>query len=102
MPFGASAIGALLKEVLPSRNVILPVGLGMVFPALGALLGWTVAASPTLEPKVIVAGLAVRVVVAPVCPVAVVENPFSINSKAGKESRRRMDPHLHPPIKWHG
>jgi hypothetical protein len=45
----------------------------------------------------IVAGLAVRVVVALVCPVAMPGNTFSTNSKAGKESRYRMDPHLHQP-----
>ena len=65
-PFGTRAIGAPLKGVVPSRKVIVPVGLGMVFPPLGAALGWTVAVSPTVEPTVIVPGLAVTVVVATV------------------------------------
>ena len=74
-------------------------GPGNGFPALGALFGWTVAPSATLEPTVMAVGLAVRKVVAPVCPVAVPVNAFSINSKAGKESSCRTDPHLHQP-RW--
>jgi hypothetical protein len=35
MPFGARAMGALLKEVLPSKNVIVPLGLGNGFPRAG-------------------------------------------------------------------
>ncbi len=91
-----SATGVLSNDVVPSRNVIVPVGLVMVFPVPEAASGWTVAVSSTAEPTVIVVGLAVTVVVAAFCPAAWPDKAFSINSKAEKRSRRRTKPHLHP------
>jgi hypothetical protein len=101
--FGASDSGVLSNGVLPSRKVIVPMGLGKAWPGVReTLFGWTVAVRPTLAPAATEAGLAVTVVVALVCPVAALENTFSINNKAGKESRWRKGPHLHLAIKPHG
>jgi hypothetical protein len=47
-PFGARATGLLLKGAVPTRNVIVPVGL--------VLAGWTVAVKPTLLPTVWLSG----------------------------------------------
>src|ERR1700760_4052951 len=60
-PFGANAIGAGLSGVVPSKNVIVPVGL--VVPRLG----WTVAVRLTFPPADVVAGFAVTLVVAAFC-----------------------------------
>jgi hypothetical protein len=57
-PFGVKATGLPLNGVVPSRKVIVPVGLVVM------LVGWTVAVSATVPPTVMVDGLAVTVVVA--------------------------------------
>lgn len=67
--FGVRVIGMLSNGVLPSRNMMVPVGLvnacaGLTEPAFA----WTVAASPTDPPTMTLAGLAITVVVAPFCP----------------------------------
>jgi hypothetical protein len=43
------------------------------------------------EPTVIVAGLAVTTVLTAFCPVARLDNPLSVNSKAEKTIKRRID-----------
>jgi hypothetical protein len=78
-----SATGTPPDGVLPSRNVIVPVGLvngcaGLTEP----VFAWTVAVSPTDPPALKAGGLAVTVVVALFCPSATEERLIGTISRA--------------------
>jgi hypothetical protein len=78
--------------VVPSRNVIVPVGLVVV------LVGWTVAVSPTVPPTVMEEGVAVTVVVAvpvPLCPRQTPGRVIIVRKKAGREKGPRIEPRLY-------